>query len=62
MIHGRYDEFALLYGVAKPLYELLREPKRRVLYEGGHHPPMEVLVPTMNGWLDERLGPVKRND
>jgi pimeloyl-ACP methyl ester carboxylesterase len=59
MIHGRYDEIILLKIGAEPLYKLLREPKRLVIFEGGHAPPIEVLVPTINGWLDEKLGPVK---
>jgi len=60
MIHGRYDEVLPLKTKAEPLYKLLPEPKRLVLYDGGHAPPFEFLVTTMNGWLDETLGPVKR--
>jgi formylglycine-generating enzyme required for sulfatase activity len=60
MAHGRYDEDTPLKTRAEPLYKLLREPKRFVLYDGGHIPPIEFLVTTMNGWLDETLGPVKR--
>ena len=62
MLHGRYDESAMLKSEALPLYKLLREPKRLELFEGGHRPPLEILVPTMNSWLDEKLGPVRRND
>jgi serine/threonine protein kinase/formylglycine-generating enzyme required for sulfatase activity len=60
MAHGRYDEDASLRTEAEPLYQLLREPKRLVLYDGGHIPTIEFLVTTMNRWLDETLGPVKR--
>ena len=60
MVHGRYDENLSLKTEAEPLYKLLPEPKRLVLYEGGHVPPFEFMVTTMNGWLDETLGPVKR--
>jgi eukaryotic-like serine/threonine-protein kinase len=60
MIHGRYDEANPLKFDAKPLYKLLREPKHLETYEGGHRPPLEILVPMMNSWLDEKLGPVKR--
>jgi eukaryotic-like serine/threonine-protein kinase len=60
MIHGRYDEANPLKFDARPLYKLLREPKHLEIYEGGHRPPIEVLVPMMNRWLDEKLGPVKR--
>jgi eukaryotic-like serine/threonine-protein kinase len=60
MAHGRYDEDVSLKTEAEPLYQLLREPKRLVLYDGGHIPSIEFLVTTMNRWLDETLGPVKR--
>lgn len=60
MMHGRYDESLSLKTEAEPLYKVLREPKRLVLYEGGHIPPFELQVTTMNSWLDETLGPVKR--
>jgi eukaryotic-like serine/threonine-protein kinase len=61
MMHGRYDENLSLKTEAEPLYKLLREPKRLVVYEGGHIPPqLELLVTTLNGWLDETLGLVKR--
>jgi hypothetical protein len=59
MIQGRYDETSQLKLEAEPLYKLLREPKRLALYEGGHTPPIEIMIPTVNGWLDEKLGPVK---
>ena len=60
MVHGRYDEILSLKTEAEPLYKLLPEPKRLVLYDGGHVPPFEFMVTTMNSWLDETLGPVKR--
>jgi hypothetical protein len=60
MSHGRYDEDVALKTEAEPLYKLLREPKRLVLYDGGHIPPLGFFVPIMCGWLDETLGPVKR--
>jgi serine/threonine protein kinase/formylglycine-generating enzyme required for sulfatase activity len=60
MLHGRYDEDVPLKTGGEPLFKLLREPKRLVLFEGGHIPPIELFVTTMNGWLDETLGPVKR--
>jgi len=60
MAHGRYDEDTPLKTQAEPLFKLLREPKRLVLYDGTHVPPIESFVTTMNGWLDETLGPVKR--
>jgi eukaryotic-like serine/threonine-protein kinase len=60
MIHGLYDEANPLKFDAEPLYKLLREPKHLEIYKGGHRPPLEILVPMMNSWLDEKLGPVKR--
>ena len=62
MIQGLYDEATRLKIESEPLYKLLREPKKLVLFKGGHRPPDEFLVPTVNGWLDEKLGPVRRND
>jgi hypothetical protein len=60
-VHGRYDEIIPLKLGAEPFYQLLREPKRLIVHEGGHIPPLEVSVPLINSWLDETLGPVKRN-
>ena len=31
-----------------------------VTYEGGHVPPLDLLVKTMNGFFDQAMGPVKR--
>ena len=56
MMHGRYDEILTWKRDAEPLYKLLREPKRFVLYDAGHAPPFELFVTTMNSWLDETLG------
>jgi pimeloyl-ACP methyl ester carboxylesterase len=60
MFQGRYDESMGLKTEAEPLFKLLPEPKRLVVFEGGHIAPFELLVTTMNAWLDETLGPVKR--
>jgi eukaryotic-like serine/threonine-protein kinase len=60
LLHGRYDEGAPLKSAAEPLQKLLRGPKRIVLYNSGHTAPAEVFVPTINAWLDETMGPVKR--
>jgi serine/threonine protein kinase/formylglycine-generating enzyme required for sulfatase activity len=60
MLHGRYDEDVPLKTGGEPLFKLLRDPKRLVLFEGGHIPPLESFAATMNAWLDETLGPVKR--
>ncbi|MGH9834620.1 MAG: hypothetical protein ACRD9Y_16510, partial [Blastocatellia bacterium] len=60
-IHGRYDEAVYFKTEAEPLYKLLSEPKRLALYDGGHLLPQEVYVPLVNNWLDETMGPVKRD-
>jgi dienelactone hydrolase len=59
MLSGRYDENFVFKSEIEPLYRLLRDPKRIEVYEGGHVPPFELFVPTMNRWLDETLGPVR---
>lgn len=60
MLQGRYDEAIGLKRSAEPLFALLPEPKRLVLYEAGHIPPPDLLAKELNGWLDQTLGPVKR--
>ena len=40
-----------------PLYKLLREPKRELIFEGPHVPPQELYVPQR--WFDETLGKVR---
>jgi eukaryotic-like serine/threonine-protein kinase len=60
VINGRYDETFPLNTDAKPLFKLLREPKKIVLYDGGHIPTVEFFVPTVNNWLDETLGNVTK--
>ena len=59
MVQGKYDEAILLATEAQPLYNLLREPKDLVTYDGGHRPDPEVLLEKVNPWLDEILGPAK---
>ncbi len=60
VINGRYDETFPYNTDAKPLFKLLREPKKIVLYDGGHIPTVEFFVPTVNNWLDETLGSVAK--
>ncbi len=60
MLNGRYDEVNPLRTRIEPLFKLLREPKKMVLYDSGHSPPFEIAVPVINAWLDETLGPVRR--
>ena len=38
----------------------MREPKRQVLYDGGHVPALSLLMTVASEWLDEQLGRVTR--
>jgi serine/threonine protein kinase/formylglycine-generating enzyme required for sulfatase activity/predicted esterase len=60
MLNGRYDEVNPLKTSIEPLFKLLREPKRQYLYDAGHSPPLEIIVPVINNWLDETVGQIKR--
>ncbi|MFN2529710.1 MAG: protein kinase [Pyrinomonadaceae bacterium] len=60
MIHGRYDEDTPLKTRAEPLFKLLTEPKQLLIYEGSHAPPNEIFVTNVNRFLDETMGPVKK--
>ncbi len=59
MVNGKYDEEHIWYTRGLPLYNLLREPKKVVLLEGGHLPAAELRVSVINAWLDKTLGPVE---
>jgi formylglycine-generating enzyme required for sulfatase activity len=58
LLNGRYDETFQLETHARPLYNLMKEPKQFSLIESGHVPLLELRVPIINKWLDETLGPV----
>jgi formylglycine-generating enzyme required for sulfatase activity len=60
LLQGRYDEASPLRTEGQPLFDLFPEPKKQVIFEGGHIPPVEVAIQTVNEWLDETLGPVKQ--
>ena len=60
MLQGRYDEALAWKTEAEPLYKLLSEPKRLILFDAGHAPPLELFATTIHRWLDETLGPVKK--
>ena len=60
MLHGRWDEGHPLRTEAQPLYDLMPEPKRMIVFDGGHIPSHEVTIPTFTAWWDETLGPVRR--
>lgn len=59
MLNGRQDEEHPWLTGAKPLWDLLPQPKELVLIDGvGHHPPLEYRVPPINAFLDRTLGRV----
>ena len=60
MVHGKYDEDTPLQSAGMPLFNLMPQPKRLELYEGGHVPPDGVAVSRIGPFLDSVLGPVKR--
>src|SRR5204863_9948495 len=59
MVSGRYDEAFSLKAEVEPLFRLLREPKKLMVFEGGHVATSEVWVPVVKAFLDETLGPVR---
>jgi dienelactone hydrolase len=62
LMHGRYDEAAPLKTEGKPLYALMSEPMRVEIFEGGHIPYINIMIPTFSGWLDQILGPPRPID
>jgi formylglycine-generating enzyme required for sulfatase activity/pimeloyl-ACP methyl ester carboxylesterase len=60
LLHGKYDENLSLKREAEPLFKILPEPKQMVTYDGGHVPPLDLMVKNMNGFFDQTMGPVKR--
>jgi len=62
LLNGRDDEEDPWLTRALPLWNLLREPKQLVLVPGaGHIVPLETRVPAINRFLDQVLGPVRRD-
>ena len=60
ILHGRWDEAHPLQSQALPLYELMPEPKRFVVADGGHVPPMDVSRRVFLEFFDQELGKVQR--
>ena len=60
IVQGRYDEQTPLRTAAEPLFKLLPEPKRLVIYDGGHVPSIELMMKAVSPWLDDTLGRVVR--
>lgn len=60
LLNGRNDEDHRWESRARPLWNLLTEPKDLVLVEGaGHLVPPERRIPAMVDWLDRTLGPAR---
>lgn len=59
-INGRYDEAHPLETYSEPIYKIFSEPKKQVIYDGGHIPTIEFFSTTINDWLDEKIGPPAR--
>ena len=59
MLHGLYDD-GHPEPFSEPIFRLMREPKKRASFVGGHIPPPEIAFPLVNAFLDETLGPVLR--
>ena len=60
IVQGRYDEDTPLRTATEPFLKLLPEPKKLVIYEGGHVPPVETMMKVASGWLDDTIGRVVR--
>jgi len=59
MLNGLYDDGGPEWMV-EAFFRLLRGPKKRASFDGGHIPPAEFAVPVINAFLDETLGPPNR--
>jgi pimeloyl-ACP methyl ester carboxylesterase len=57
VINGRYDETLSVRTEVEPLFALLAEPKRLVLLDGGHIPPLDAWVPVARDWLARTTPP-----
>ena len=60
ILQGRYDEDTPLKTQSEPLFRILPDPTEVVLYDGGHVPPLALVVEKVGGFLDRILGPVRR--
>jgi dienelactone hydrolase len=61
MLNGRYDGRFDLERSVRPMYEFLGTPeadKKWVVFDSGHMPPRQEMIPEILQWLDTRLGPV----
>ncbi|HKR64225.1 MAG TPA: protein kinase [Thermoanaerobaculia bacterium] len=60
VLQGRYDEAHPLLTDVLPFFRLFPEPKKLVLYDGGHVAPKKIANPAMKQWFDETMGPVQQ--
>jgi hypothetical protein len=60
VLNGRFDEAFPIKSGVEPMMKLFTAPKQLELFDGPHAPPMEILVPAMNKFFDQTLGPVRR--
>jgi dienelactone hydrolase len=60
ILHGKYDEDTPLQSAGMPLFNLIPQPKRLTLYEGGHVPPDGLAFSVIGPFLDEVMGTVRR--
>ena len=58
MLNGLYDDNTPERTSVEPFFRLLKEPKKRASFAGGHLPLPEIAVPLVNAWMDETLGRV----
>ncbi|HEV3485357.1 MAG TPA: hypothetical protein VG106_08115, partial [Vicinamibacterales bacterium] len=58
VVHGRYDEVNPFPIDGQALYDLMRDPKELLPFDGGHIPPNEWAMPRLIAWYDKILGPV----
>jgi eukaryotic-like serine/threonine-protein kinase len=59
-LHGRWDEAHPLATQAKPLFDIMPEPKKLVVTDSGHMPPLDVTRRVFTELLDEQFGKVRR--
>jgi eukaryotic-like serine/threonine-protein kinase len=59
LMHGRYDEAHPLATEAQPLFDLMPEPKRIVIADGGHVFSRDVMMRELRAFFDQYLGPVR---
>ncbi len=56
MINGRQD-FIVPPAAAQALQDAARDPKKVLWYDGGHMPPIPLLVQFLTEWFDQALDP-----